>query len=62
VSNKSYLCVTARKTIYPSVTLPNYNTEEATIAYDVYCVPLLWLALFRPPDLRATRLTDDEGP
>ena len=51
MSNRSYLCGTNLETIYPSFVDKSYDSENNTIACDVYCVPLLWTALFRPADL-----------
>jgi hypothetical protein len=51
MSNRSYLCGTNLETIYPSFVDRSYDSENQTIACDVYCVPLLWAALFRPADI-----------
>jgi hypothetical protein len=51
VANRSYLCSTDLETIYPSFVDKNYASGEQTIACDVWCVPLLWTALFRPSDI-----------
>ncbi len=51
MSNRSYLCGTNLETTYPSFVDPNFDATEHTIACDVYCVPLLWTALFRPADI-----------
>jgi hypothetical protein len=61
MSNKSYLCVTKRKTTYPSWVGRRYDPDQQTVACDVYCVPLLWTALFRPADIvRKTFTVDGE--
>jgi hypothetical protein len=51
VANWSYLCATNRKVIYPSYGGRPYEARKQTIASETYCIPLLWLALFRPADL-----------
>jgi hypothetical protein len=51
MSNRSYLCGTNLETIYPSFVDKSYDSQNQTIACDVYCVPLLWTALFRPADI-----------
>ena len=60
MANRSYLCVSDVETLYPNVGDPDYNCEVQTVACDVYCVPLLWLALFRPADLR-TQVFEVDG-
>jgi len=60
MSNYSYLCATNSETTYPSFTDPNYASSEQTVACDVWCVPLLWLGLFRRNDI-VTRTFDVEG-
>jgi hypothetical protein len=57
--NTSYLCVTGHDGLYPSATLPDYDPALHTLACDVGCVPLLWLALFRPGDLRTETFAAD---
>lgn len=49
--NSSYLCATDLKSLYPSTTDASFTPETDVVAYDVRCVPLLWLAMFRPADL-----------
>jgi hypothetical protein len=51
MSNYSYLCTSDLETTYPSFVDKQYNPDQQTIACDVECVPLVWLALFRPADL-----------
>jgi hypothetical protein len=51
MANRSYLCVSDVETLYPNIGDPNYDSTVQTVACDVYCVPLLWLALFRPADM-----------
>jgi hypothetical protein len=62
MSNCSYLCVSDVDTIYPNLGDPNYDCKVQTVAYDVYCVPLLWLALFRPADVRSKVFQVDGQP
>ena len=52
MANRSYLAATDNDTIYPSASEPKYEPGAQTIAQGVYCVPLLWLGLFRPSDMR----------
>jgi hypothetical protein len=49
--NSSYLCATERASLYPSTTDENFIPSTDVVAFDVRCVPLLWLAMFRPADL-----------
>lgn len=51
MANRSYLCATDLATTYPSFVDKNYDSADQTIACDVWCVPLLWQALFRPADI-----------
>lgn len=51
MSNRSYLCGTDKPLTYPSFADPDYDSDNQTIACDVWCVPLLWTALFRPKDV-----------
>lgn len=61
MSNYSYLCATDIETTYPSFVEPAYDSEDQTIACDVWCVPLLWMGLFRPNDIvQRTFDADDE--
>ena len=52
MANRSYLVVTDDDTIYPSTAEKDYNPDTQIVAQGVYCVPLLWLGLFRPADMR----------
>jgi hypothetical protein len=61
VANWSYLCATNRKVIYPSYGDRPYDSRKQTVASETYCVPLLWLGLFRPADLvRRTFALEDK--
>jgi hypothetical protein len=51
MANRSYLCGTSLETTYPSFVDKHYDSNEQTIACDVWCVPLLWHALFRSNDI-----------
>ena len=53
MSNRSYLASSDQDTLYPSSSPQRYNAALQTIANDVGAVPLLWIALFRPGDLRS---------
>lgn len=61
MANRSYLCCTDYESIYPSAVLPGYSPAISTIASDVYCVPLLWPALFRAEDFTVQAFESDEG-
>jgi hypothetical protein len=52
MANRSYLCVTDCVTLYPSTGDPAYDPEQQTVAACAYAVPLLWMALFRPENMR----------
>lgn len=56
MSNYSYLCCSDFPRLYPSERFKAFVQEQHTIACDVNCVPLLWLALFRPSDIRSQRV------
>ncbi len=60
MANRSYLCVSDVETIYPNIGDPNYDSRVQTVAFDAYCVPLVWLAMFRPADMR-TQVFEVEG-
>jgi hypothetical protein len=60
MANMSYLCGTNKKATYPSVN-PAYDSDKQTIACDVWCVPLLWTALFRPADIVKKTFDTDDG-
>lgn len=51
MSNRSYLCCSPLPGIYPSFA-DDYDPDLQTLANDVYCVPLLWPALFAPEDFQ----------
>ena len=61
MANRSYLVLTDDNLLYPSVVNTDFAPELQTIAHGVYCVPLLWFALFRPTDMRAQVVTTDSG-
>jgi len=52
MSNLAYLCSSDFDRIYPSFGNPDYDVRDHTVACCVDGVPLLWIALFRPSDLR----------
>jgi len=60
--NSSYLCTADRDTLYPSTTMEGFAPATDVVAYDVRCVPLLWLALFRPADLRTQTIVIEADP
>lgn len=51
MSNHSYLCSSPLPGIYPSFA-DDYDPDVQTLANDVYCIPLLWPALFTPEDFQ----------
>jgi hypothetical protein len=59
MSNRSYLCATNLETTYPSFVDKEYDPAKQTIACDVWCVPLLWTALFRAADIVRRTFTVD---
>lgn len=63
MANRSYLCSTDYEGIYPSAVLEGYESSISTVASDVYCIPLLWPALFRAEDffVESFEGDDDEG-
>jgi hypothetical protein len=60
--NSSYLCTSDRESLYPSTTVEGFEPATDVVAYDVRCVPLLWLALFRPADLRTQTIVIEADP
>ncbi|RRR98584.1 hypothetical protein [Glycomyces terrestris] len=60
--NSSYLCATGLRTLYPSTTDAGFAPATGVVAYDVRCVPLLWLALFRPADLVTQTIVVEDDP
>ena len=52
MANRTYLCSSPSELIYPSFSQEGYDAEAQTIATDVYCIPLLWMAAFRPEDIK----------
>jgi hypothetical protein len=67
MANRSYLFVGDHEGINPGWNTDIPDLERLVLAEDVYCVPLLWLAMFRPADLVTATFPpddddDDEGP
>jgi hypothetical protein len=60
--NSSYLCTADRDSLYPSTTVEDFTPATDVVAYDARCVPLLWLALFRPADLRTQAILIEADP
>lgn len=52
MANRSFLCCSDVKSIYPSFVDADYDAGEQTIASDVDTIPALWFAMFRPPDMK----------
>lgn len=53
MANRAYLSTTNRDTIFPGVADPDFDSELQTVAQSGNCVPILWLGLFRPEDMRS---------
>ncbi|MCD0444649.1 hypothetical protein LO763_13555 [Glycomyces sp. A-F 0318] len=60
--NSSYLCSTDLRSLYPSTTDRGFDPAKGVVAFDVRCVPLLWLAMFRPADLSTQAVTVEPDP
>ncbi|MEU4473235.1 hypothetical protein [Micromonospora sp. NPDC023888] len=54
VSRETYLCVSPYRDVYPSRHHADFEAEEHVLACADDATPLLWLAMFRPDDLRNT--------
>ena len=52
MSVEAYLCVTPHEGVYPSEHYADFEPEEHILARAADITPLLWLAMFRPGDLR----------
>jgi hypothetical protein len=61
MGNTAYLCCSNFERTYPSFDNPKFRPEVHTLAGARQCVPLLWLALFRPDDLRTDVLLSEDG-
>jgi hypothetical protein len=61
MANRSYLVCCDFDGMCPSERWPRFDPVHHVLAYDVCCVPLLWLALFRRSDLRVTSLAEKSG-
>lgn len=57
MANYCFLCVTNTKTIYPHWTSRRYDADRQIVSSDVYSIPLLWFALFRPADMTRKTFT-----
>lgn len=62
MSNTCSLCCSDFPKLYPSERYAGYNPHEDEIAFEANVVPLLWLALFRPNDLRRQVVPNDGDP
>lgn len=61
MANYAYLCCTDHDVIYPSAVIEDYDASISTVAADVHCVPLLWLALFRVEDFYEETFEREDG-
>lgn len=59
--NRSYLCGSRESRIQPSNWDENYVSHEQTLVNDVYGVPALWFALFRPSDIVTQVFETEDG-
>src|SRR5262249_19702153 len=50
MGNCSFLCVTNTRTIYPNWSR-RFIHDRQLVSTDVYAIPLMWLAPFRPQDM-----------
>ncbi|GAB3990393.1 hypothetical protein GCM10029978_118160 [Actinoallomurus acanthiterrae] len=67
MANRSYLLVGDYDGINPGWQGDIPGLQDQVLAEDVYCVPLLWLAMFRPADLVTATFSpededDEDGP
>lgn len=61
MSATAFLCVTGLMRLYPSARDPRFDPVRNTIAAAPACVPLLWLAMFRPGDLKRQSVKPIDG-
>lgn len=54
--NSSYLCCSDYSGIYPCSQDASYDPERNTVACAACCLPMLWLGIFRPADVRSERV------
>ncbi|HEY2840032.1 MAG TPA: hypothetical protein VGJ26_12835 [Pirellulales bacterium] len=59
MGNRSYLCTSNVETLYPGRSDPEFDDKLQVIAGGSYTVPLLWMALFRPANMRSQRFEID---
>lgn len=62
MSNNSYLVFVDEPSLYPSSQVATFSPEADGVAFDVYAIPLLWLALFRPGDIVEQSIHVDADP
>lgn len=61
MANRAYLCCTNLDHTYPSVRNARYREDVHTLASARDRIPLLWLALFAPGNLRTDELASSDG-
>lgn len=61
MSATSYLCVSGIGRLYPSARDPRFDPARQVICAGAGHVPLLWLALFRPGDLKRQSVRPIDG-
>lgn len=62
MANRSFLVASDSADLYPSSREANFSPAEQTVAAGIYCVPLLWLPLFRLSDLKTQTLENNGEP
>ena len=62
MSNKAYLHLSDSPRPLPGRTDANVKDNESVVLCCDVCVPLLWLAMFRPEDMRQDSIAGSEGP
>lgn len=51
MANRCYLSCSDHDGIYPSFSLPDFNTEVQWVVHGAGCLPLIWLPMFTDGDL-----------
>jgi len=61
MANCTYLCTANERRIYPCSADPDYDSEQQTIATDASAIPLMWMMLFREPDICEQQIPEHGG-
>jgi hypothetical protein len=59
MGSEAYLCVSPFQGAFPSRQWDDFEGDSDILAIDDEATPLLWLALFRPADLRVAKIDRD---